>query len=134
VTIQLTGYSFEDNTPPGSAKVCCSVLHTVAGGSGTYEDPITVAVPGGPASMALRRGTRFYLPTVRRYVIVEDSGASRYGLPHLDMWVDGRGGSSGSVESCMSAITARVPAELDPPPGRPVLAGPISADGHCQIP
>jgi hypothetical protein len=134
LTIELTGYSYFDNTPPGSAQVCCSVLHSVAGGQGTYDDPITVAVPGDPTSMALRRGTMFYLPTVRRYVIVEDSGASRYALPHLDIWVDGRGGGVDSVDRCMDAITGRVPAELDPPPGRPVLVGPISWDGACRIP
>jgi hypothetical protein len=135
ITIQLTGYSYADNTPPGSSQVCCSVLHRTAGGQGTFADPITVAVPGsGGRGMQFAQGTRFYLPTVRRYVIVEDSGASTYGLPHLDMWVDGRGGSIGAVENCMDAITGRVPAELNPPPGRPVLAGPISSGYGCHIP
>jgi hypothetical protein len=135
LTIQLTGYSYADNTPPGSARVCCSVLHRTAGGQGTFADPITVAVPGsGGRGMQFAQGTRFYLPTVQRYVIVEDSGASTYGLPHLDMWVDGRGGSIGAVENCMDAITGRVPAELNPPPGRRVLAGPISSGYGCHIP
>src|SRR5690606_21632608 len=40
----ITGYSYFDNTPPGSAVVSHPVLHTVAGGQGTYDDPITVAV------------------------------------------------------------------------------------------
>ena len=135
ITIQLTGYSFADNTPPGSSEVCCSVLHQVAGGQGTFEDPITVAVPGsGGEGMLFAKGTKFYLPTVQRYVIVEDSGASAYGLPHLDMWVDGRGDGIGDVENCMDAITGQVPAELGPPPGRPVLAGPISSGAGCRIP
>jgi len=135
LTVQLTGYSFQDNTPPGSSQVCCSVLHSVAGGQGTFEDPITVAVPGSAGQgMLFTQGTRFYLPTVQRYVIVEDSGASAYGLPHLDMWVDGRGGSLSAVENCMDAITGRVPAELNPPPGRPVIAGPIASGYGCHIP
>ena len=134
LTIQLTGYSFQDNTPPDSAQVCCSVLHHDAGGQGTFGDPITVAVPGdGGQGMLFPAGTRFYLPTVRRYVIVEDSGASRYALPHLDMWVDGRGSSPGGTEACMSAITGKVPAELGPPPGRPVLPGPIDSAAGCHI-
>jgi hypothetical protein len=135
VTIQLTGYSYADNTPPGSSEVCCAVLHQVAGGQGTFEDPITVAVPGsGGQGMLYAKGTKFYLPTVQRYVIVEDSGASSYGLPHLDMWVDGRGDGASDVENCMDEITGQVPAELGPPPGRPVLAGPISSGAGCRIP
>lgn len=135
ITIELTGYSFADNTPPGSSLVCCSVVHKVAAGQGTFDDPITVAVPGvGGTGMLFPAGTKFYLPTVKRYVIVEDSGASRYALPHLDMWVDGRGSTPTAVESCMSAITGQVPAEMNPPPGRPVLAGPISSAAGCRIP
>ncbi|HEY0577412.1 MAG TPA: hypothetical protein VGD73_25185 [Pseudonocardia sp.] len=135
--VELTGYSFHDNTPPGSAEVCCSVLHSRAGGQGTYADPITVAVPGGAGGMAWRAGTRFYLPTVRRYVIVEDYGASAAdpGVDtHLDMWIDGRDGDEDSTQACMAAITARVPAELNPPPGRPVMSGPIYSGGSCRIP
>jgi len=43
--------------------------------------------------MAWQGGTRFYLPTVQRYAIVEDSGASPAPSGqdrHLDMWVGGR--------------------------------------------
>ena len=40
----LTGYSFWDNTPPGSAAIARPVIHRRAGGSGTYGDPITIAV------------------------------------------------------------------------------------------
>ncbi|HEY1969412.1 MAG TPA: hypothetical protein VGH89_15780, partial [Pseudonocardia sp.] len=126
--IWLTGYSWQDNTPPGSAEVGEPVLHQVAGGQGTYADPITVAVPGHQGAMAWNPGTRFYLPSVRRYVIVEDSGASA--APpgtdtHLDMWIGGQGGSKLATDDCESALTGRVPAELNPPPDRPVIAGPI---------
>jgi hypothetical protein len=44
--IWLTGYSFQDNTPPSSAIVIAPILHKTAGGTGTYANPITVAVPG----------------------------------------------------------------------------------------
>ncbi|MDT7631860.1 MAG: hypothetical protein QOI50_3790, partial [Pseudonocardiales bacterium] len=46
LNIWLTGYSWQDNTPPGSSVVGEPVLHQQAGGTGTFADPITVAVPG----------------------------------------------------------------------------------------
>lgn len=134
--IELTGYSWHDNTPAGSSAVSSPILHRTAGGQGTYADPITVAVPGSGGRTAVKPGTRFYLPTVRRYVIVEDSGASpaSSGGTHLDVWIDGRDGSRSAAEACMNRITGSVSAEVNPPAGRPVMAGPIYSGGVCRIP
>jgi hypothetical protein len=134
--VYLTGYSFHDNTPPEPAVVSHPILHRVAGGQGTYRDPITVAVPGGPTTMTWLPGTRFYLPTVRRYVIVEDSGASpapRGVAAHLDVWIGGRGGTTAATEDCMSRLTGAVEAIVSPLPGLPVLAGPIFT-ATCRLP
>jgi hypothetical protein len=135
--IWLTGYSWQDNTPPGSSIVSLPILHQkAAGGQGTFADPITVAVPGHLGSAAWPAGTRFYLPTVRRYVIVEDTGASpppSGADTHLDMWIDGQDGSRSSTEACMSKLTGTgVPAQLNPPDGLPVIPGPIFANGRCN--
>jgi hypothetical protein len=138
--IWLTGYSFQDNTPPSSATVSAPILHKTAGGTGTYADPITVAVPGhaSDGDMAWKGGTRFYLPTVQRYVIVEDSGASPAPSGqdgHLDMWVDGQGGSKSTSDSCMDKITGTgIPAIMNPPAGKPVIVGPITSNGACHVP
>lgn len=136
--IWLTGYSWQDNTPPGSSTVSHPVLHQRAGGTGTYQDPITVASPGPKDHMVFPPGTRFYLPTVQRYVIVEDSGASAAPAGtdgHLDVWVDGEGGSKSASDACMNKITSRTaPAIENPPPGLPVLPGPITQNGTCHIP
>ena len=134
ITIDLTGYSFQDNTPPGSAEVSNPIVHHEAGGTGTFSDPITVAVPDddqfGP-------GTKFYVPKVKRYVIIEDTGASSASESsdeHLDMWSDGEGASEDEVNDCMSQFTGTTTAEVKPPPGRPVLAGPIYSKGVCRLP
>jgi len=113
LNIWLTGYSWQDNTPPGSSVVGEPVLHQQAGGTGTFADPITVAVPGHQGAMAWQPGTRFYLPTVRRYVIVEDSGASRPPAgadTHLDMWIGGQDGTLAATNACEDTLTGRVPA------------------------
>lgn len=138
LSIWLTGYSWQDNTPPASSVVGEPVLHQEAGGTGTYTDPITVAVPGHEGKMAWPPGTRFYLPTVERYVIVEDSGAS--GAPpgtdtHLDMWIGGQDGTKAATDACEDAMTGvGVPALLNPRPGLPVIPGPIYVGGRCNIP
>lgn len=132
--IELTGYSWQDNTPPGSGTICCGVLHRHAGGTGTYSDPITVAVPGSGSKMQFKPRTKFYLAVLHRYVIVEDSGATRYKLPHLDVWIDGRSGTRAATDRCMSALTGATTAIQDPSPGLPVMAGPIYSRGKCRIP
>jgi hypothetical protein len=137
MTIWLTGYSWQDNNPPGSSIVGEPVLHKEAGGTGTFADPITVATPGHRGKQAWQPGTRFYLPTVQRYVMVEDSGAAK--APpgtdtHLDMWIGGQDGTRQATDDCESALTGKVPAQVDPPENLPVMAGPIFADQKCNIP
>jgi hypothetical protein len=137
LTIWLTGYSWQDNTPPGSSVVGEPVLHKDAGGQGTFQDPITVAVPGHQGAMAWQPGTKFYLPSVQRYVIVEDSGAAKQPAgtdTHLDMWIDGQDGTKQATDDCENTFTGRVPAQVNPPANLPVMAGPIFANQKCNVP
>jgi hypothetical protein len=137
LTVWLTGYSWLDNNPPGSSKVSHPILHGMAGGEGTYEDPITAAVAGGGGGI-WTPGARFYVSSLARYVIVEDTGASGTSSGddgHLDVWIDGRDGSREATDACMASFTAhRVPVYYNPPPGLPVISGPIFANGRCNIP
>ena len=103
--VYLTGYSFWDNTPPGSAVIARPMIRQRAGGTGTYSDPITVAVGHSLATgrqvLDFPAGTRFYFPGLRRYAIVEDvcgDGPSpekggchvgHNGMPWLDIYVGG---------------------------------------------
>lgn len=128
IQAELTGYSYQDNTPPGSADICCPKLHQKAGGTGTYEDPITTAV----ASSSFPPGTRFYIPPIKRYVIVEDSGASD-GQNHLDIWVGGQGHSKGDSDACMNSFTGTHSIIQNPGPGHPVTAGELTTAGGCKI-
>jgi len=134
--IFLTGYSFQDNTPAGSAIVSHPILHNTAGGQGTFDDPITVASPGSNDSMVWQPGTKFYLPSIKRYAIVEDSGASPApsGVQtHLDIWIGGENGTKSSTDACMDDLTGEVTAVLNPQPGLPVLPGPIFGQS-CTLP
>lgn len=124
-----TAYSVYDNTPPGTAEISDPVLHEKAGGTGTYADPITLAVghslKGGKDVLDFPAGTRFYLPDLRRYAVVEDtcgdgprpqngpchrldtpgnkapSGAQVW----VDVWIGGYGSTSRQADACMSKVT-----------------------------
>ncbi|TNF19083.1 MAG: hypothetical protein EP318_15995 [Rhodobacteraceae bacterium] len=144
--VYLTGYSFWDNTPPGSARIARPVIHRQAGGSGTYADPVTLAVGhskrGGRSQMDFPSGTRFYFPMLRKYAIVEDlcgdgprpqlgpCHTGRAGRPWVDIYVGGRHQNPNFVDRCMRRITGFQTAILNPAPGLPVLPGEI-AQSNC---
>lgn len=145
----ITGYSWFDNTPPGSADIALPVLHSKAGGTGTYEDPTTVAVghviSGGKSTPDWPQGTRFYIPNLHRYFIVEDvcgdgptpqNGPCHTGYPSsastwLDVWVGGQGGSAAGADACMNSITKVSSVIVDPKAGYPVTSGDIYKPSGC---
>jgi hypothetical protein len=146
-TAYLTGYSYWDNTPPGSAEISKPVIHNRAGGTGTYNDPITIAVghsiSGGRQTLDFPPGTRFYLERLQKYAIVEDvcgdgntpqNGPCHTGFkgrPWLDIYVGGKGAQAAS-ETCMRRITAMQPMIMHPRRDYPVHRGEIVGSG-CRL-
>ncbi|MCK4862050.1 MAG: hypothetical protein KAS85_09090 [Rhodobacteraceae bacterium] len=146
--IYLTGYSYWDNTPPGSAEISKPVIHRKAGGRGTYSDPITIAVGhviiGKRQTLDYKAGTRFYIPSLRKYVIVEDvcgdghrpqdgpCHTGRNGLPWLDIYVDGSRSRSGDATQCARRITSVQNIIMNPGRDYPVVSGPLTETG-CQV-
>ena len=123
-TVTLTFYGWPDNDPPNSARIHYPgppPRHGSAGGSGTYDNPTTVAVRVGSRWNA---GTRMYLPHLSKYLIVEDSCAG-CGTNHIDVWVGGAESNRDAVIACQHRLTPadQVPVEIDPPEGRTVNAG-----------
>lgn len=144
----LTGYSYWDNTPPGSAAIARPIIHREAGGVGTYEDPITLAVGhsiiGSVQRLDFPAGTRFYFPELRRYAIVEDvcgdgprpqDGPCHIGhndLPWLDIYVGGEVLGASAATSCMYAIGGVQQVIRNPSRGYPVIAAPLTECG-CSV-
>lgn len=149
-TAYVTGYSYWDNTPPGSAAIARPVIHRKAGGTGTYRDPVTIAVGyrlvGGQAKLDYPAGTRFYLPHLSRYAIVEDicgdgpnpdvTGCARgnNGHPWLDIYVDGRKVGASAATACMYSLTGFHQVIINPKKGYPVAEGPIAESGCLKAP
>lgn len=143
--IYLTGYTYWDNTPPGSAAIARPVLRKKAGGTGTWHSPITIAVghriENGRQTLDYPEGTRFYLPRLRKYAIVEDvcgdgptpqtgpCHSGYMGLPWLDIWIGGKALSPEDADACARRITAVQPIILNPPPDLPVHTGEIATTG-----
>ncbi len=139
--VYLTGYSYWDNTPPGSAIIARPVLHREAGGTGTFKDPVTLAVGhrkvGDTFIPDYPPGTRFYLPRLRKYAMVEDlcgdGDTPQLGPCHIgyqghswvDIYVGGIGHDAKIADACTRMITGIQPAILNPRPDYPSEAGEV---------
>lgn len=131
--VNVTGFGWPDNSPANSAAIAYPILHALAGGSGTYDDPVTFAAKALPM---FPKGLRLYVPYLQRYAIKEDlcGGCTDIGI---DIWVGGQGGDPRRVIACEDKIFRRgVEVIKDPPPGLPVSPGPIfdAATGSCSVP
>jgi hypothetical protein len=134
VSASLTGYSRADNNPPGSAEICCGVIHSVASGTGTAADPITAASAGSGAGIEVKAGTVVYIGKLRKYFIIEDSGATATGKFRMDLWVDGKGFPNSAAEACMSTVTGDAQVIVNPPKNLPVgKIGPLTGPSGCNI-
>ncbi|WP_424978244.1 hypothetical protein [Leisingera sp. S232] len=149
MNVFLTGYSYWDNTPRGSAQIARPVIHQQAGGTGTYEDPITLAVGhekrNGRSYMDYPAGTKFYVKNLQKYAIVEDlcgdgpkpqtgpCHSGYQGHDWLDIYVGGQGLDENWVDRCMNRITGIQQVILNPGPGYLVAPGEIAASGCATL-
>ncbi|MFC0438942.1 hypothetical protein [Kutzneria buriramensis] len=104
-TMYVTLYGALDNDPPGSAAIAYPQIHSQAGGTGTYSNPVTFATN----KSELAPGTRVYYSYLKKYFIMEDdcaqcdsdwnSGKKR----HIDLWA-GNSTNSG-ILACEDKLT-----------------------------
>jgi hypothetical protein len=137
VTHELTFYGYPDNDPPG-AGIALPTIHSKAGGTGTYADPVTFA----SAPSEFKAGTILYVPLLKKYVIMEDTCAQctsdwSAGKRHIDVWMNSDSTNGSKLLSCQYAWTRdAVDVELSPPADRPVDTTPLfdPKTGVCQTP
>lgn len=142
-----TGYGYPDNTPAGNA-ISDPSLHSGAGGTGTYADPITLAVghtiSNGKDTLDYPAGTKFYVPNLRKYFIVEDTcgdgNQPQNGPCHtgyqghvwLDLWVGGTSPTKSATLACEDTITGLHTVILNPAANYPVNSGAVYS-GSCAV-
>lgn len=142
----MTLYGYADNSPPGRA-IAHPCLHHVAGGRGTYANPVTFATDVREIGWC----QRIYVPYMKRYFIHEDECSecdhdwTALRLYRFDMWAGGDANSTSNPEkavllACEAALTRdnspRDPGNpriiVNPRRGLPVTTAPIfSALGRC---
>jgi hypothetical protein len=133
--MEVTFYGWADNSPPG-ADIAYPGLHAMAGGTGTYADPITFATD----MTEFAPGTILYVPFIEKYVIMEDLCGQcqidwRSHLFHIDVWMNSDASHTTQLIACENSWTRMMTdVEIRPPPGRPVTTAPLfdPASGTCR--
>jgi hypothetical protein len=128
-----TGYGWPDNSPPGAVV---SGPAGTAGGIGTFADPITIAVGYVGNVPDYPYGTRFYIPNVRRYFIVEDTCAECHSTPSgasvwVDMWTGGNGSDDSGILACEGELTGNHTIIRNPDAHRAVVQGALYSGTTC---
>jgi hypothetical protein len=129
MSAKITFYAAYDNDPAGSTQIAYPSVHSEAGGTGTFADPVTMASDADQ----IAPGTRIYYPPLRKYFVMEDQCASCLGSGSF--WIDlyTGGATDAGVEDCEAALTpgGNVTIEIDPPAGRAVDTTPLYSNGRC---
>jgi hypothetical protein len=124
---RITFYSARDNEPPGSRQIAfTNVMHGQAGGTGTFDDPLTYSARPGQRSP----GTKIYVPDVSRYFILEDS-CSGCSQDQIQLWTGAS--TDNGVAACEETLARNVSRayQVNPPPGLPVVPGDLYQNGRC---
>jgi hypothetical protein len=99
----VTLFGWPDNDPPGD-NIAYPQIHDSAGGTGTYDDPVTMAAPyeteGG-----LEPGTIVYVPYLKKYFIMEDECAEGCSQDQIDLWAGGSDDTADEVLACEDELT-----------------------------
>jgi hypothetical protein len=142
VSATVTFYGWPDNSPPGAA-IAHPVIHSVAGGDGSYCNPTTFATePTSSENSLIPYGTRIYVPFIHKYFIREDdctasgpsvgSGSNGCSGVWTDLWIGGDSSSNmTAVVNCENNLTpgSKQNIILHAPPGEYVnWYGPIWND------
>ncbi len=129
----VTFYAWLDNDPPGNRiayprSEYPRAVHEVAGGTGTYADPLTAA--SDPTEWPI--GTRLYAPFLRKYLVVEDWCEAcvrdwrQSRKHHVDVWMNSNQSTGDRVHECAYRWTQdRASLEVNPPRGRAVDTRPL---------
>lgn len=131
-----TFYGYPDNSPPGAGTAYnCGGRNNIAGGSGTYSDPLTFASAPGEFSTC----EIIYVPYLKKYARFEDSCDQcttdwKSGKYHIDLWTGSSTVNGGSSQiNCENALTPNAQSIVRQPPNSlTVDSTALYANGKCN--
>lgn len=137
--MKMTFYGFPDNDPPGRAisyphSEDPRTIHEEAGGTGTFDDPITAAAMPLDDGGRFSPGTRLYVPSLQKYLIIEDDCASCE-RDQIDVWMESTGDCSDTqVQQCEEAWTpaGAIEVEVEPTSDNQVDTSPFFDINTCS--
>ncbi|EHY59193.1 hypothetical protein HRR83_001535 [Exophiala dermatitidis] len=131
--VQHTFYGYPDNDPPGPATAYnCGGRNFVAGGTGTHDNPLTMATAPGK----LNQCETIYVPYLKKYVRFEDTCAQctddwngGSGKRHIDIWTGSSTINGGQKQiDCEDALTPDQPKTIVRNP-----AANLEVDGKFEL-
>ncbi|KAE8373939.1 hypothetical protein BDV26DRAFT_270983 [Aspergillus bertholletiae] len=133
---EVTFYGYADNDPPGADIAYDCGRGYTAGGTGTYDDPLTFATAPGEFSKC----EVIYVPYLEKYLRFEDTCeecTSDYddGKLHIDIWTGPTTSNGGSkLLSCEDSLTpdASQIVVTSPPDSLTVNTGALFSSGTCH--
>ena len=105
ISAHITFYGYPDNDPP-SNQIAYSCGRDGAGGSGTWDDPVTVAI----APKDIAPCTKLYIPYLQKYGVAADECAQcisdfNNGIHHVDIWTGGNWDGGQNQINCEDKLT-----------------------------
>lgn len=106
INSKLTFYGYPDNDPPSTEIAYTCNGRTAAGGTGTYDDPVSVAV----APSAIKPCTMLYIPYLQKYAIADDLCGQcvkdyANGEYHVDIWTGNASNGGQKQIDCEDNLT-----------------------------
>ncbi|KAK3315957.1 hypothetical protein B0H66DRAFT_274201 [Apodospora peruviana] len=135
--VRMTFYGYPDNSPPGPATAYnCGGRNYVAGGTGTYANPLTFAsAPGEYAQCEI-----IYSSYLKKYIRMEDSCGQcttdwNSGIKHIDIWTGSATSNGGQSQiNCENSLTPSQNQQVirSPPTNLPVDSTALYSSGTCR--
>ncbi|PWY90215.1 hypothetical protein BO70DRAFT_415772 [Aspergillus heteromorphus CBS 117.55] len=134
---EITFYGYPDNDPASAETAYnCGGRDYIAGGTGTYDDPLTFATAPGE----FEKCEIIYLPYLRKYLRLEDvceqcTTDYKEGKHHIDVWTGSSTVNGGETQiRCEDALTpsASQSVIVNPASTYTVNAAALFSDDTCH--
>ncbi|KAL8825188.1 MAG: hypothetical protein Q9191_004566 [Dirinaria sp. TL-2023a] len=135
--VKITFFGYPDNSPPGAGLAFTQCGHSLAGGTGSYDDPISFATA---TDGDFKVCDVVYLPWVKKYARYEDD-CEQCGEDwdknheyHIDLWTGSTTENGGQTQiDCENSLPGGPQTIVrNPPKNLETDTAPFFANGNCN--